>query len=62
MLQNPAVIALNKTDLYSPELTQATEKRFQQSDEKVLPFSSFTGENIAELTQALAVAMRLLSS
>jgi GTP-binding protein len=53
MLKKPALIALNKIDLYSPELISAVERRFKKTNQKILPFSGFTGENLSKLVQKI---------
>lgn len=50
MLQKPSLIALNKIDIYSPELVTVMEKRFADEKLQLVPFSGFTGAGLQEVT------------
>ncbi|MFH2118424.1 MAG: GTPase ObgE [Candidatus Paceibacterota bacterium] len=54
MLQKPSLIALNKIDIYSPELVKAIALRFKKAKQTIHPFSGFTGEGLAKLIEKLA--------
>jgi GTP-binding protein len=53
MLKKPALIALNKIDIYSAELVGIVEKRFKKNKQNILPFSGFTGEGLKQLIKAI---------
>lgn len=53
MLKKPSVVALNKIDVYSPELIGAIEQRFEKEQQTILPFSGFTGKGLPELIESV---------
>lgn len=53
MLEKPALLTLNKIDIYSEPLLSAIEKRFQKEGETLHAFSGFTGDRLSEILQNL---------
>ena len=57
MLDKPSLVSLNKTDLYSAELTKAIVGRFSQEKTTLYPFSAITGEGLEKLKNQLSVSI-----
>lgn len=58
LLKKPAIVSVNKVDLYPAELLKAIEQQFKKQKIKLYPLSGATGEGLDQMTKALTELTR----
>ncbi|MFZ5376871.1 MAG: Obg family GTPase [Patescibacteria group bacterium] len=53
LLKKPAILTLNKIDIYSSELIDAINNIFSEQDMILIPFSGVTGQNMDKVVEAM---------